>query len=1002
MSTTSNQNSESIHTLLNDMCQEWSQRQWGGIDWSADQWYDEIQHVLPYIAHYAHPWQSHMQFYEISSMPTSMLAFLKSIGANTLKWLSVLHHYQAHSEGLLNKFFDDMSRSVSMARAWQQSIRMSLPDSIVQHSYHYAQHLSQEAQAYVQPLLKLWLHAPIDLYNHDQLSSKQHKLILVYLYNTYHDLGSFQEFPRQSSVLYNTEYSFLWEACTSALQAHWAEAHLNLSQCQMIDPKVQNMYDQALKALQHAIKHGIGHLEKQPRYAPQIDSDHPNESMNGSTFSSMPISSSHSDYEEYEDHTDHSSGSHTYPSSSYQLSSSHPTHSNHTLVDAFAQPISKAAKATKEIHDFQDYTVQTTTNRDSTYTVSHAFKPSHALIDQTPLPQAGMVVGYYEWRLEGRLSTLNTCRTWKARRRKGSIYKKAAVKWSRPVQKLQEQNHESLAADLSPVVSLVQLDQSMYAQFMQRGKTWQQHQLTQFVPILEFGWDAVRARVCIVEELLEGPSLYEAHRHKPLTVQQLIHISKKLVMSLMYLHHQNLYHGNIKPENVVWHKGDWYWTDAHLLLDQPIGGSQEARKRSQLFMAPEQKLSAAADLYAMGMMLKELMASVQSGSDEEYAFMNHLMSQMTQTQASDRGKAELYIDGWGKAPPSYELRMHEHSGSIHLYHHQLCTWLREKMPGYQLAHLADSTPKYSRNMKAKQVTNSSLPEQIQTRQEQQWISIFSQHDICYEIQKKNREYPKSILQLCKIVENHQNTSNVMNLTNTDVQALSYWYLPGPHGYEQEQIHFVLIPEGVSALGKEYGLDQPILMATTPITLGVWQAYMGAKEGMSQNTNTPVESVHFIEAQNFCYQVQKHISAYNTSTCRLQSRLPTVSEWTYSALAGQIGEYAGYDTPYDTVCSLEKSKGSLSAVAQLKANSWGLYDMSGLVWEWLLEYPTQPQYIQKPNTVFKKHPNKERFIGGGSWIDSAAICSVLQPKKRVQSNQSLDQGFRIILQFTTDS
>lgn len=921
--TDDSQHINKIHEIMNTISQEWSQREWGGVEWNYTQWYNAISQALPLIAQYCQPWTMSSQLSCWQDVPLECATFVQNIAKNTLRWLCILQYYQASEEGLFHKFLDDLKRSPAIEKSWSHCLRRSLNQNLIDHVYSYAQHLSQEAQLCVHPVLFLWLQAPVLLHQEADVTLQQKKVIFNTLHETYQALLLDNRFPTKPRVLQVSAYANIWDACTYALQANWAESHLALSQCTSLDDRIVAHYYKALESLKSAIKHGIGHLEKT------------------SSISLKPL----------------------------------PMHETESIDN------SQEPKALLAIP-----------------------------FTQTPLPQSGSVVGHYEWRLEGRLSKLTTCRTWKARRRQGSIYKKAAVKWSKLASNL-----ENKSATQAPVweaqraLTLVALDETLYESFMHRGKAWQTHGITRFVKVLEYGWDPVRERLCIVEDLLDGPSLYEAHRSKPLSMKQLLSLAKDLMISLMYLHHQNLYHGNIKPENVVWHQGSWYWTDAHLLVDHPIGGGQESRKRSSFFQAPDTTLGALSDLYAFGKMIEELQASVKDSSDEEQAFIDHIIIKLTQSDSTQRGTADLYIDGWGDAPKSMVLRTQNYLEEVHLYPHQVYQWLLQVLPSYTLKDLSHTysisqastglnrSPNIALDHRTTTNHLSHLSDEVwkqsvvEVRAQKQWKNVFYEEQVCRGLYQKNK---RQALPITALLDRYRK-----NEVHPQVIALSHWYLPAADNNSENSIHFVLIPAGISALGEEYYSETPFFMSITPITLAVWQSYMGSKVGVSTHKDTPVESVHFIEAQNFCYALQAHINQYNTTEMNLHVRLPTVTEWTYAALAGQIGEYAGDMTPYDGVCSLEKSQGQLSPVAQFKPNAWGLFDMSGLVWEWVLSYAHQPKYHQKEELVFKKHADKERMICGGIWIDSAMMCSALQYKKRLQSSRSFDQGFRVILHFS---
>lgn len=215
------------------------------------------------------------------------------------------------------------------------------------------------------------------------------------------------------------------------------------------------------------------------------------------------------------------------------------------------------------------------------------------------------------------------------------------------------------------------------------------------------------------------------------------------------------------------------------------------------------------------------------------------------------------------------------------------------------------------------------------------------------------------------------------------------------------IKWVNIPAGHFDMGSNYGGsdERPrhrvkvnsFLMSETEVTVEQYttcvergvcsKPEMGGKCTWGQSDQYPINCISWQQARNFALWVG--------------GDLPTEAQWEYAARGGYHHKYAGSDDP-DKVAWYTKNTND-SGVRPVKskdANQYGLYDLSGNLWEWTLdEWQTtyREASVQAERSV---NCRRKCVIRGGSWSHGVERLRVEDRDKRSPNYIRSYIGFRV--------
>ena len=227
---------------------------------------------------------------------------------------------------------------------------------------------------------------------------------------------------------------------------------------------------------------------------------------------------------------------------------------------------------------------------------------------------------------------------------------------------------------------------------------------------------------------------------------------------------------------------------------------------------------------------------------------------------------------------------------------------------------------------------------------------------------------------------------------------------------QNYPELIKVTGGTFTMGDEHGLgdndEQPTHEVTltdfyigkTEVTVAQYRTYCNAT-GVSMpeepnwgwNSSDPIVKVNWNDAINYCDWLSEKLDKNIT--------LPTEAQWEFAARGGNQSKgykYAGGRSMATAGWYNDNSNSKAQTVATKKANELGLYDMSGNVWEWCLDWYKNDYYNSSPSKNPKNTAREDyRVRRGGGWVNDASGCRVAARGNDKPGTGSRINGFRVV-------
>ncbi|MEG4320750.1 MULTISPECIES: SUMF1/EgtB/PvdO family nonheme iron enzyme [unclassified Microcoleus] len=490
-------------------------------------------------------------------------------------------------------------------------------------------------------------------------------------------------------------------------------------------------------------------------------------------------------------------------------------------------------------------------------------------------------------------------------------------------------------------------------------------------------------RFYLVQEFIDGKDLLkELQQQGKFSEKQIQQLLRELLPILDFVHNQKVIHRDIKPENIIRNsRGSLVLIDFGVAkeLSSSILTKAGTVTGTPGYAAPEQMqghVFPASDLYSLGVTCIRLLTGCLL-RQENGTFVDELFDPM-QMQWIWRNKAFFLNNDLGQVLDKmilFPVGLRYQSAVEVLKSLDLISILPTQIP----------TPSQSKTVQHSLIVPNKISAKL--RQKASQLKSFTE-DLGNGVTLEMISIPGGTF--------------TMGAPETEPESQ----------YKEKPEHPVTI--------------QPFLIGKYAIAQAQWKAVaklpqiqfnLNPDPSKFKGNNRPVENVSWYEAVEFCARLSQN-TGHNY-------RLPSEAEWEYACRAGtttpfyfgetittnQVNYNGKYSYNNSPKCQYREQT---TDVGSFSANSFGLYDMHGNVWEWCAD-PWHGSYYGTPTdgSVWDENSNDSRYqfsiellvksqnnkrarvLRGGSWLYHPRNCRSAFRFFNAPDFDYYDCGFRVV-------